>query len=102
EEEMLGECLASVKDVVDEMLILDTGSTDKTMDIARSFGATLHEMVWEDDFAKARNESIRHASCDWILWMDADERLLPESIPALKKLLKPVRRATLYNIHIQN
>ena len=102
EEEMLTDCLASVKDVVDEMLILDTGSTDKTMDIARSFGATLHEMVWEDDFAKARNESIRHASCDWILWMDADERLLPESIPALKKLLKSVRRATLYNIHIQN
>lgn len=99
---MLGECLASVKDVVDEMLILDTGSTDGTMELARSFGAIVHQTVWGDDFAKARNESIRQAKGDWILWMDADERLLSETIPSLKKLLKPVRKATLYNIHIQN
>ncbi|MCF7800537.1 MAG: tetratricopeptide repeat protein [Candidatus Marinimicrobia bacterium] len=102
EEEMLAECLASVRDVVDEMLILDTGSTDGTIELARSFGAVVHESAWEDDFAKARNASIQYAKSDWILWLDADERLLPESIPQLKKLLKPVKKPTLYNVHIRN
>lgn len=102
EAELLPDCLASVKDLVDEMLILDTGSTDGTIELAKSFGAVVHESVWEDDFAKARNTSIQHAKGDWILWLDADERLVPESIPHLRRLLKPVKKPTLYKVNIRN
>jgi tetratricopeptide (TPR) repeat protein len=75
EEAWLAECLESVKDVVDEMVIVDTGSTDRTVDIARGYGARIYHLPWRHDFAAARNESLRHARSDWILILDADERL---------------------------
>ncbi len=68
-------CLASVADLVDEMVVVDTGSTDQTREVARELGARVFDFVWQDDFAAARNESIRHATGDWIFWLDADERL---------------------------
>ncbi|MCH8018826.1 glycosyltransferase family 2 protein, partial [candidate division KSB1 bacterium] len=75
EEEYLQECLESIEDVVDEIIVVDTGSTDRTVEIARQFDAEVHHIPWNDDFAAARNESIKHASGDWILQLDADERL---------------------------
>jgi glycosyltransferase involved in cell wall biosynthesis len=75
EEAWLGPCLDSVKDVVDEIVIVDTGSTDKTKEIAESYGAKVHDFKWIDDFSAARNFAFTKATKDFILWLDADDRL---------------------------
>ncbi len=71
----LERCLASVAGLVDEMIVVDTGSTDRTREIAVQAGARVFEFAWQDSFAAARNESLRHATGDWIFWLDADEYL---------------------------
>ncbi len=86
EERFLEQCLQSVAGVVDEICIVDTGSTDRTVEIAQQFGAHLERREWRNDFAWARNEAIKMASFRWILMLDADEELKPESIPALQVL----------------
>ncbi|RAV15294.1 glycosyltransferase [Paenibacillus contaminans] len=78
EEQTLARCLSSVCDLVDEIVILDTGSTDRTKAIARQFDAAIYDFVWEDDFAKARNRAFELATQEYILWLDADDILLPE------------------------
>jgi hypothetical protein len=83
----LGRCLASVKDVVDEIIIVDTGSTDGTQKIAREHGAQLFQSTWENDFSRARNQSLARAKGAWILVLDADEYLLPEDGAALRALI---------------
>ncbi|MBV9122785.1 MAG: tetratricopeptide repeat protein, partial [Planctomycetes bacterium] len=75
EEANLPACLGSVADLVDEMVLVDTGSTDRTRDVAASLGARVVDFPWVDDFAAARNESLRHATGDWAFWLDADDRL---------------------------
>jgi glycosyltransferase involved in cell wall biosynthesis len=75
EEKTLPGCLASAAPYVDEVVVVDTGSTDRTVEIAESFGAQVHHFEWVDDFAAARNESLRHATGEWVLQLDADERL---------------------------
>ena len=75
EEKFLAGCLESVKNIVDEIIIVDTGSTDKTIEIANSYNAKVYHFEWKNDFSLARNESIKHATGDWILILDADERL---------------------------
>jgi len=88
EERYLGDCLASVRHVVDEIIIVDTGSTDATLDVARNYGASTFHLPWPDDFAQARNESLRHATGKWVLYLDADERLSKESKAAVRKVVK--------------
>jgi len=75
EEEHLGACLRSVRGVVDEIIVVDTGSVDRTVDIARAHGAKVIEHRWADDFAAARNVGLDGARGEWILYIDADERL---------------------------
>jgi glycosyltransferase involved in cell wall biosynthesis/Flp pilus assembly protein TadD len=75
EEANLPACLESVQDLVDEIIVVDTGSTDGTKEVAARFGARVVDFAWVDSFAEARNETLRHASGDWIFWMDADDRL---------------------------
>ena len=75
EERFLGQCLASVKDIADELIVIDTGSTDRTVEIAREHGAQVGYFEWCNDFAAARNASIASANGDWILFLDADEEL---------------------------
>lgn len=75
EERVLDACLESAKDVFTQMIIVDTGSKDRTVEIAKSHGAEVHEIEWPDSFAGARNESIKHARGTWIFWMDADDTL---------------------------
>ena len=75
EEAFLEDCLASTRGVVQEIVVVDTGSRDATKRIAAKAGARVFDFPWEDDFAAARNESLRHATGDWILVLDADERL---------------------------
>lgn len=86
EERFLAQCLESARPIVDEIIVVDTGSTDATMDIARRFGATVIERAWRNDFAWARNQAIDAATKRWILILDADEELLPESFAALEEL----------------
>lgn len=74
---LIGQCLDSVKDLVDEMIVVDTGSIDATAEIATSIGAKVIPFTWNDDFSAARNEALLHARGDWILVLDADEYLAP-------------------------
>jgi len=83
----LDHCLTSVQDLVDEIVVVDTGSHDATPNIARRHGAHLFEMPWPDSFAAARNESIRHATGQWLLWLDADEYLNEANRDKLRTLL---------------
>ena len=75
EEATLPACLESAADLVDEIVLVDTGSTDRTREVAAHFAARVHEFAWVDDFAAARNESIRHATGKWIFWLDCDDRV---------------------------
>lgn len=77
EERLLPECLESVRGIVDEIVIVDTGSRDCTMAIARAHGAILAHHSWNNNFADARNVALANSSGDWILLLDADERLAP-------------------------
>ncbi|NLY43356.1 MAG: glycosyltransferase [Clostridiaceae bacterium] len=73
ESRYLGKCLESIKDLVDEMIIVDTGSTDNTVEIARKYGANVYSYEWDFNFSNARNKSLEHATMDWILLMDGDD-----------------------------
>jgi tetratricopeptide (TPR) repeat protein len=86
EEQNLPACLSSVRDLVDEAVVVDTGSTDRTREIARSFGAVLGEFPWIDHFAAARNAALDHATGEYAFWMDADDRLDDENRVRLKAL----------------
>jgi tetratricopeptide (TPR) repeat protein len=91
EERFLGGCLDSLAGRVDEIVVADTGSTDRTRDIARERGAALIEHRWTDDFAAARNAALDAAHGDWILYIDADERLASWDRAALAPLLADPR-----------
>ncbi len=88
EEVALPQCLSSVAGVVDEIVLLDTGSSDRTPEIARSFGARVYNYKWCNDFSAARNEALKYVQGDWVLVLDADEVLRPEIVPSLKQVIK--------------
>ncbi|MDW8075865.1 MAG: glycosyltransferase [Bacteroidota bacterium] len=88
EETTLPRCLESVRSVVDQIIVVDTGSTDRTVDIAKQFGATVYHFEWCDDFAAARNEALRHITTEWVLYLDADETLPPASAAQIRPLLE--------------
>lgn len=75
EEKVLARCLESIKNIVDEIIIVDTGSTDKTKDIAKTYTDKIYDFEWIDDFSAARNFAFSKASCDYIYSADADEYL---------------------------
>ena len=85
EEKLLGQCLESVRDLVNEIIVVDTGSADKTVVIAEQHGARVFHHPWQDDFSLHRNQSLEYASGDWILILDADEELRREDIAKLKQ-----------------
>lgn len=87
EAERLPHCLDSVCALVDEMVVLDTGSTDATMAIAQSYGAIVDTYTWHDDFAAARNAALELVTGDWVLVLDADETLCAEAIPAIRECI---------------
>jgi len=88
EEAFLEQCLESVKDYVDEIIIVDTGSTDQTVDIARRYTDKVYFHPWEGSFSKARNQALAHATCDWIFIIDADEELLQGSGEKLRQAVR--------------
>lgn len=90
EEKTLARCLSSLQHVCDEIVVVDTGSTDQTIQIARSFGAKIGEFEWVQDFSAARNHSLSLATGNWILWIDADEELDPQGITMIQEgLMRP-------------
>ncbi len=86
EEQMLPRCLAAVAGAVDEIVVVDTGSGDATIEIARSFGARVIEREWTGSFADARNASFEAAGGDWLMYLDADELLVREDVQLLRAL----------------
>ncbi|MDA1191117.1 MAG: tetratricopeptide repeat protein [Candidatus Poribacteria bacterium] len=88
EEEYLAQCLKSVEGIVTQIVVVDTGSSDATVEIATRLGAQVEHFAWQDDFALARNESLKHATGEWVLWLDADEELTSESREWLLRLLR--------------
>ncbi|MCB9496308.1 MAG: glycosyltransferase [Fibrobacteria bacterium] len=86
EERFLDRCLASLHGIVDEICLLDTGSKDRTLEIARSHGARIGSVEWMDDFSRARNACLEMARGEWILQIDADEELCPPRRSALESL----------------
>ncbi len=96
EEEMLPRCLAAIAPAVDEIVIVDTGSSDRTIEIAREFGATVIEREWTGSFADARNVSFDAASGDWLMFLDADEVLVPQDVERLRALTGQIWREAFY------
>ncbi|WP_338553492.1 glycosyltransferase [Paenibacillus sp. KS-LC4] len=87
EERFLESCLESVLPYVSEMIIVDTGSVDRTVEIARSYGARVLQATWHSDFSRARNKGLEAAVQPWILVLDADERLEPLQLEQWRMLL---------------
>src|SRR5512134_1472290 len=97
---MLPGCLESARGAVDEVVVVDTGSSDRTRELAHAAGAKVVEWAWRDDFAAARNEALRHATGGWILVLDADERLAPGAAAALRAAIAaPGAPACLLPLH---
>jgi tetratricopeptide (TPR) repeat protein len=96
EQEMLPRCLESVAGAVDEIVIVDTGSSDATIEIARSFGARVIEHEWRGSFAQARNVSFDAACGDWLMYLDADELLVHEDAELLRSLTGRTWREAFY------
>lgn len=86
EEKSITRALDSVDLIMDEMVICDTGSGDQTVTLAGQYGVTVIHDPWENDFSRARNRAIEASTCDWIFWMDADDRLEEASMEPLQRL----------------
>lgn len=84
-------CLQSVAPLFDEIIVVDTGSSDNTREIAAELGAQVHSFEWCDDFSAARNAALAHATGEWIFWLDADDRLDAENRARLNDLFERVR-----------
>lgn len=109
EEKFLPDCLESLRGRVEEIVVADTGSTDATREVARDYGASVFDHAWQDDFSEARNAALTRAAGDWILYIDADERVvaptrgaLGQYIPhtgaaAARLLLQPIQGYTSYS-----
>lgn len=86
EADTLPSCLKSIDGIFDEIVIADTGSTDGTLEIAKQYTDKIYHFEWTDDFAAARNFSFSKNSCEYVMWLDADDVLTPEDAESLKKL----------------
>jgi len=90
EEDVIGRCLESIKDIVDEIIIVDTGSIDRTKEIVSKYTDKIFDFEWVDDFAKARNFSFSKATKDYIMWLDADDVIEVEDREKLMLLKKNI------------
>ena len=91
ESALIGACLSSVRGAVDQIVVVDTGSEDDTVDIARSHGAEVVQFAWCDDFSAARNAALPQVRCDWVLVLDCDERLATGAAASIRKAVELAR-----------
>lgn len=96
EEKNIKACLDSMVNIADEIIIVDTGSTDRTIEIAKSYGAKVFSYKWNDDFSEARNISLEKATKDWIIVLDGDEVLPKEDGKKLKNIINTTSMEALY------
>lgn len=101
EELFIKGCIESAKSLVDEVIVLDTGSTDKTVEVSKSLGAKVFESIWEKDFSKARNECIKKATGDFILILDCDEYIVSENLENIKEYLNKNKSKNIMGANIQ-
>ena len=100
EEKMLPRALASAAPWVDEIIVVDTGSTDRTVEIAESYGAKIYHHPWEHNFSIHRNQSIGYCTGDWVLILDADEELDQDTAPQMRQLVKhPTANCFLFKLY---
>ncbi|WP_426351234.1 tetratricopeptide repeat-containing glycosyltransferase family 2 protein [Alloiococcus sp. CFN-8] len=98
EEEYLPQCLESAQGIVEEIILVDTGSTDRTVEIAETFGAKVYHYPWNNNFSEARNFSLEKATKNWIFILDGDDVIFPEDQKILKSFLeKPLSKDYIYN-----
>lgn len=88
EEANIGRCIKSALPFVDQVIVVDTGSTDNTVNIAKELGAEVYSVPWQEDFSCARNDSLKHAAGQWILFLDCDEELDGNSACTLRETLE--------------
>ncbi len=100
EEQFLENCLNSLKDQVNEIIIVDTGSTDTTVEIAKKYTDKVYFHPWEDSFCKARNQALGYATCDWIFQIDADEEIMSENAPTLHTEIKNAENCDIIYVKI--
>ncbi len=86
EEDVIGRCLECVSDIFDEIIVVDTGSEDKTRDIVKKYTKNLYYFKWIEDFAAARNYAFSKATKDYIMWLDADDIILDKDKEKIKEL----------------
>ncbi|SFQ02695.1 Glycosyl transferase family 2 [Caldicoprobacter faecalis] len=92
EEKNIARCINSYKDIVDEVIVVDTGSSDRTAEIAQNLGAKVYHYEWQNDFAKAKNFALSLAKGDWIIFLDADEFFAEGHCYNVKKYIKLIHR----------
>jgi O-antigen biosynthesis protein len=103
EQAFLGPCLNAAKSLVDEIIVVDTGSKDRSADIARIYGAQVYHEMWREDFALARNNSLDKARGNWILILDADEIIAPQDFEALRRMVaSDGKTAWAYSLQTRN
>lgn len=103
EQRFIARCLTAAKNIADEIIVVDTGSTDKTRDLALAFGARVYDVPWTEDFSAARNSSLEKATGDWILVLDADELIAPRDADRLRELVtKSGPRKTAWAFYTRN
>lgn len=102
EEKNIARCLESIKEIADEIIIVDTGSSDKTIDICKNYNVKLINYEWNNDFSEARNVSLQHATKDYILFLDADEEIPREELNKITKLLSKTNLEQGYFLRLVN
>ncbi len=97
EQDVLADSMESVREIADEIVVLDTGSTDQTIKLAKRLGAIVHKKAWADDFAAARNHCMKFVTGDWVLWLDAGETIGRDSAIELRRFV--TEEANRSNVH---
>jgi tetratricopeptide (TPR) repeat protein len=100
EEQHLRRCLSSIRQVCDEIIVVDTGSTDATVSIAEQFGAKIFHRVWQNDFAAARNESLSHTNAEWVLYIDADEVVTNADLFPIRDVLNRAHDVAAFGVQL--
>lgn len=100
EEQRLPLILSDIQGLWDELIIVDTGSSDRTIEIAQKFGARVFSQPWTDDFSAARNRSKDEATAAWIMWLDADDRMDPVQVKQLQSLKKTLDAGCVYSMTV--